>query len=387
MMERLTQADLKQITQAQQDLCISLYLPTQRSGPEIQQNVIQCKNLLREAEDRLLTAGLRQPEVRKKLEPITQLLEETPFWQHQSDGLAILLSQDFYQHYRVPLHFHPLAVVSEHFHLKPLLPLQQNTQHYYLLALSQNELRFFQGTPYNLYEIDLPDAPKSLDEALKYDQPEKQLQAHRFKEGAGTGPEHFGLFHGHGVGHDEEKTNIWRYFQQIDNAVRAYFHEDQPPLLLAGVDFLLPIYHEANSYPHLLEEGVTGNPEHVRKEELHQQAWSVLEPRFQKARQELKDRYHQIKHTHGKASDELKEIVPAAFNGRVDTLFVALDVEQWGTFNLNTQTVDLHPERQNIDDDLLNLAAIQTILHGGNVFADESEHLPEHDPIAAIFRH
>lgn len=386
-MERLTRADVKEITQAQQGLCLSLYLPTQRSGPETQQNVIHCKNLLREAEERLLTAGLRQPEVREKVAPITQLLEETPFWQHQSDGLGILLSESFYHYYRVPLHFRPISIVAEYFHLKPLLPLQQNTRHYYLLALSQNELRFFQGTSYSLHEIDLPDAPESLNEALKYDESEKQLQFHRFKEASGTGKEHFGLFHGHGVGHDEDKTNILRYFQQVDQAVRAYLHEEQRPLILAGVEYLLPIYHEANSYPHLLEEGITGNPEHVSQEELHRQVWSVLEPSLQEIRQELHGRYHHEKHTNGKVSNDVKDIVPAAFHGRVETLFVALDVEQWGSFDLNTNTVDIHAERQNIDDDMLNLAAIQTLLHGGNVYADESEQLPEQAQIAAIFRH
>jgi hypothetical protein len=30
--------------------------------------------------------------------------------------------------------------------------------------------------------------------------------------------------------------------------------------VLAGVEYLLPIYREANTYPHLLAEGIHGNP-------------------------------------------------------------------------------------------------------------------------------
>lgn len=36
---------------------------------------------------------------------------------------------------------------------------------------------------------------------------------------------------------------------------------NMPPLVLAGVEYLLPIYRRANTYPYLLDGGVTGNPE------------------------------------------------------------------------------------------------------------------------------
>jgi len=41
------------------------------------------------------------------------------------------------------------------------------------------------------------------------------------------------------------------------------------PLVLAGVEYLFPIYQEANTYPDLVEEGITGNPENLKPEELH----------------------------------------------------------------------------------------------------------------------
>lgn len=38
------------------------------------------------------------------------------------------------------------------------------------------------------------------------------------------------------------------------------------------------------------------------------------------------------------------------------------------------------------DEDLLNAAAIQTLLNGGTVYAVEPEQVPDTAPLAAIFR-
>ncbi|MFQ5350285.1 MAG: hypothetical protein ACE5EG_07580, partial [Thermoanaerobaculia bacterium] len=56
-------------------------------------------------------------------------------------------------------------------------------------------------------------------------------------------------------------------------------------LAASGVDYLLPIYREVNSQPHVLEQGVAGNPDSLSAERLHNQAWAVVEPHFARAQQ------------------------------------------------------------------------------------------------------
>jgi hypothetical protein len=68
---------------------VSLFMPTHRAGRETEQNPIRFKNLLREAEDRLLATGLRSPDVREILKPAQRLLQESGFWRNQSHGLAV----------------------------------------------------------------------------------------------------------------------------------------------------------------------------------------------------------------------------------------------------------------------------------------------------------
>jgi len=77
----------------------------------------------------------------------------------------------------------------------------------------------------------------------------------------------------------------------------------------------------------------------------------------------------------------------AAHHGRVDVLFVALGIQVWGAIDLSTNTVHEHEDHEPGDEDLLDLAAIQTILNGGIVYAVEPEQVPDHAPLAAVFRY
>jgi hypothetical protein len=161
--------------------------------------------------------------------------------------------------------------VDERFHIKPLLPLLSGDGHFYVLALSQNEIRLLQGSRDSVAVVDLVDVPESLADALRWDDPERQLQWH-----TGTGARADGraaIFHGHGVGTDNTKTNILRYFQKVDDGICRILAEDPAPLVLAGVDYLLPIYRSASDYPNLVEGAVTGSPEELSAANLHQAAW------------------------------------------------------------------------------------------------------------------
>ena len=102
--------------------------------------------------------------------------------------------------------------------------------------------------------------------------------------------------------------------------------------MLAGVDYLASIYREVNSYSNLLGEGIIGNPELLSPEELHTRAWNLIQPRFQKAWEDVISQYKQLAGT-GRTSQEIAEIVPAAAQGRVEKLVVALGVQVWGSFS------------------------------------------------------
>src|SRR6266487_1268695 len=69
----------------------------------------------------------------------------------------------------------------------------------------------------------------------------------------------------------------------------------------------------------------------------------------------------------GHTSNNIREIMPAAYYGRVSSLFVAINQELWGNFDPTNNMIHVHKEPRFRDDDLLDEAATQTLLHGGAV--------------------
>ena len=225
---------------------------------------------------------------------------------HQSDGLAVFFSGEGARQYSLPFNFDELVVVADRFHLKPMLPLLSGDGRFYVLALSQNQVRLLQGTRYSVDELDPDGIPQSLEEALRLDTPEKQIQwPARPQGGTGkSGP----VFHGHGGGPDDPKENIFHYLRQVDKGLHDLIGNDNAPLVLAAVEYLFPIYKEANTYAHLLEQGIPGNPEGLTAQQLHAQAWTVIEPHFQKAQQDAASQYDRLAGT-GRTSKDLEAIV------------------------------------------------------------------------------
>lgn len=379
-MIKLSTSDFKQLAEAKSS-CVSIYMPAEKAGAETRKNPILFKNLIKEAQDKLEQRDLLTDELANVLNSAEDYIDNYDFWQHQDSGLAFFINTDGIKYYRLPHSFEPYVEVGDRFYLKPLLPVITNNSKFYLLTLAQNQVQFFLGSHYSINQVDLPESiPASLAEALKYDDPEKQTQYHS------SNPTTSPIYHGQGVGTTDNKDEIRRFFQQIDRGLQAVLQEGKTPLILAGVEFLLPIYQEVNSYGNLLPKGITGNPENVEPTELHRQAWSIIEPHLAGTRKEAIDKYHQLANTE-EASSQLEQVVAAAAVGQVETLFVAANAQYWGEFQLQSNKVISHAEATPDSIDLVDFAATQTYLQGGNVYILELAEMPEQTVLSAVFRY
>ncbi|MFO7584057.1 MAG: hypothetical protein R6W69_04935 [Anaerolineales bacterium] len=383
-MKRLTLEQLKELAQQTSSPSISIFLPTHRAGQDAQQDPIRFKNLLREAEKQFLDNGTGPREVSALLQPAQALQDDSNFWNHQRDGLAVFLAEDDFHTYHLPFPVEELLIISQAYYVKPVLPLFMNNGHYFILAISQNEIRLFEGTQHSVGQIDLPEGtPESLEEALGQDDQQRQLQMHTVQSGGGHG-----MYHGQGSGKDEQKVWIEQYFNLVDKGLKEIFREQQAPLILAGVDYLLPIYRKASKYAHIMEEGIIGTPEHSRPEELQEQAWPIVETYFRQEMENVMEQYQQIAGT-DKATDNLDEIFAAAFNGRVDKLLLSVETPVWGAFDDETGMVthrsDVQSEENNLA--LIDFAAMKVLQNGGSIYALSQAEMPTDSPIAAVFRY
>lgn len=385
-MDAFTVTDLRSLAERHGDMCVSIFMPTHRGGQETQEDRIRLKNLLKEALDGLVARGVRLSEAQKLFEPAERLVPDGLFWTHKSDGLALFISSESFRYYRLPLSFDQSVMITDRFHVKPLLPVLAGDGHFYLLALGRNKVRFFEGARYSITELDVKAMPKSLADFLKYYNIEKQLQFHTGTSQASGAGQRAATFFGTGAGAEVEKDYLRQYFDQINAGLHEVLRDKRDPLLLAGVEYLLPIYRGTNSYQYLLDEAVLGNCEESGLQELHRQAWPIAQRHFMLAQEGRLAQYEELVGA-GRTSNDLREIVPEAYASRIDCLFVSMNGSVCGAFDPATGKVDFGSESEPCDDDLLNLAAVQTILHGGTVYPMGPGRVPGGGPAAAILRY
>lgn len=383
MTDTFIQNDFDFLLNTRSDNCLSLFMPTAKAGPEVRQNSIRFKNLLGEAEALLSQRGTPSHLSIKMLKPLQALLPDTIYWANQSSGFAALCSPDFSRTYRLPMECRDFVGLADHFYLQPLIRFLQEDRNFYLLALSRNRARLLHCSMQKIEEIEPPDMPRNLEEALKYDDPHSQLQFHT---GApGTGGRRPALFHGQGVGIDETKDNVLRYSYHVNKGLESVFKNKKDPLILATVDYLFPIYRTANTYPFLIEDFVEGNPDNLSDQDLQKLAWPIVEKLRMDEEQRAISAFEEKAGT-GFTSSNLKEVIPSASQGRVDSLFIAAEAEQWGFVADMNNEVTLHDKLKPESYDLLNFAAVQTLRHGGSVYVLPRDKVPG-ESMAALYRY
>lgn len=377
--------EIKKLLEDRHEPCISIYMPTHPKGKESEQDPIRFKNLINKAENHLKQEGFRASEIDSLLKSARELLTDSGFWNHQSEGLAVFINSHEFRYYRLPLRFKEYIAASHRFHIKPLLQLIAVDGKFYLLTLNQKLVRLFQGSRYSISELQLHDTPLSLEEALQYDVPERQLQYHTGT--GGSSGQRAPIFHGHGAGADEaqHKKDIYQFLQMVDIGINKTISQKDAPLVIAGVEFLTGLYREANSYPALADEDIQLQPESLSMEELHRRAWEIVEPGFRKHQQEAFEQYGQLKGS-GKASDDLKEVLQASFEGRVEVLFVDAEKQVWGQYDPQNAELTIHEKMQAGDEDLLDAAVVQVISHKGVVYTLSAQEMPNQSAVAAVFR-
>lgn len=381
-MDTFRKQDLERLLLVEAEGCVTIYMPTFKAGPEVQQAPIMLKNLAKEAEEHLVRLGRRRPEVLETLKPIEKLIHDSEFWKHQSDGLAVFLAPDIFETFRLPLQLEPAVSIDHKLNVRPLLAHLQDDGTFYILAVSLNDARFFKANKFEVEELEVESLPLSKDQALGLD----KSQSISLKNAAGAA---FGApSHGSLELSDIEKTEIRQYFRKVDQALAEHIKAEKAPLVVASVDALFALYKEVNTYPHLVADCLKGNPEALTPAQLHAKAWPMVSANFSVPRATTLEKFSML---YGQksplASAKLEDIFFAAQQSRVESLMLAKSASQWGTFDLDQQALEPVDAPEPGHRDLLSAITASALLNGGAVYVLDLEDMPEEEPIAAVFRY
>jgi hypothetical protein len=111
-----------------------------------------------------------------------------------------------------------------------------------------------------------------------------------------------------------------------------------------------------------------------------------MRPYFDRPRREAMERLQALLGT-DKASADVAEVTEAAMTGKIESLFVDVHQEQWGTLDASLGKVTTCERTCDGSEDLINVAVSESLLHGGKVFAAEPHELPQSGCMGAIFRY
>jgi hypothetical protein len=366
------------------ELCISAYIPAHRAWNETNQDLLRFKNLMKKLDKELTERNISPQQREKLLKPARALQNDLEFWRYQQDGLAIFINSSEFYYIKLPISFEENIFIGEQFHIIPLIPAITETFDFYVLLLDQRNMKLYRSHHYSLQPVTVPDMPKDLDQALAYDYPGRNLQHKTIYQSIATGSG--ANFHGHGDNESKAKDNILEYFRIVNNAVNSVIGDDIIPLVLTGVEYLHSIYREANTYPHLYEKGITKKSPDMREDDIYYESKKILEPHFKKVQEDALALYGNLAPTE-RASDNIKEIIKAAFSKRISHLFINPAEKKWGYFDFKNFDVILNQERTNGDIELLGLAVSETIRNNGLVYLLDTKKMPNGKPAAAIFRY
>jgi len=380
----LTLESLAELASLRQPPCLSLYQPTHRRHPENQQDPIRFRNLVKELETSLrkkypaVEAGLL-------LEPFQALAHDDDFWNHTSDGLAVLGGSGLFRVFRLQRPIHELAVVADTFHTKPLRCFLQSVDRYQVLGVSLQEIKLFEGNRDALDELDpAPGVPRSIGEALGDELTEQHRTVASYGGvGAGSMPMH----HGQGGKKDEVDNDAERFFRAVDRAVLE--HHSRPsglPLILAALSEHHRLFRQVSHNPFLMAEGLAINPDALSIDELRKRVWQVVEPQYQTRLATLADEFAAAK-SKGLGSDDLAQVAQATAAGRVATLLIEADRQIAGRLDGATGRVEVadlsHPQVDDLLDDLGELVGKM----GGQVLVVPAEQMPGRTGVAATYRY
>lgn len=362
---------------------LSMYLPM--DGPTLRDKKMRAAKLLQKTEERIQAHPWGSERTQALLEPVRREIEAPEFWRKWHGTFILFRTPDEFLTFQVPVELKERVVLGHEFFIKPLLPALTWARPFYLLAVSQKQVRFLACTFDQFREIEVEGMPHNLQETLGDVEFEKQRQLRTVPSAHGAGGSET-IHYGEGGERQKHQEQLERYLRLIDVAVRRTLPETHAPLVFAGVGYEFAMYQQLTAYPRLLPFPIKGNPDRTRAATLHARACDLLTDYFQEPKCEALARFREL-HGVGRTFSDTESVLHAAQQGRVQDLFVNQTIREWGKFNPTNGQVIVSPRGDVGGTELSNLAAIQTLKNKGMVYALDAPEMPVPVAMAATLRY
>jgi hypothetical protein len=291
---------------------------------------------------------------------LTDIVDDYDFWAVQSHTLAVFATPSRVRTFRLPNQLSEAFQVADRFYVKPLLRTSTFAQAAYVLELAQGSVRLLEVAPDTPpSEVHVPGLPTDIASSVGKASVNDRSATGRLQ------------------GSEGQKVRMRQFSRAVDNALRGVLSGLELPLILAAAQPLDAIYRSVNTYPHLVEEGIHGNPEAIGDTHLAEASRTVLDDLYAAELAGLRERFEE-RLDDGRAASDVVDVARAATYGAVDTLFADIDAEVPGTVDDASGAVTYADGEE---------VARRVLLHGGRVVAVRGDEVPGAGPAAAILRY
>jgi Bacterial archaeo-eukaryotic release factor family 11 len=363
-----THTEVERLLATRNDACVSIYVATTPITSEVEASRIELKTLAAEAADQMQAVGAGRRAVLEVRESIDELLEDDDFWKEQSHSLAVFATEDGMRTFRLPNRLTSEVEVADRFYVKPLLRAVTFPQAAFVLALAGGSVRLVEITRDGpAFTVDVPGLPSDAASAAGKSSIADRSPSRRLQ------------------GSEGQKVLLRQYARKVDHALRGVLTGLEIPLILAATEPLESIYRSLNSYPHLVDQGVRGNPDNATNEELAAAAREVLDDVYAHELAEIRERF-ELFASRGRASTDVATIAHAATIGAVDTLLVDIEEKVPG-FVDDGGAVTFADGDDGRSYGVVDEIARRVLLSRGEVLAVRGPDVPGGGPSAAIMRY
>lgn len=342
------------------DPCISIVLPTHRHAPDNAQDRVVLKNLIHDAKAQLL-GRFGERDVKEILQALDEV-EASHDHQHNRSSLAIFVSKDVCETLHLNIPAEAQLVIEDNFATRVLVDAMTTPNVYYILALSEKNVRLLEAT---------------------------LNQAHE------SSAAHFPLANGHQAVSHKQRAN-WEkvqdkqtreYFEHVDERLAEVMDAYPMPLVLAGTENTLGHFLQVTRHGDRVLTTFPGNFEQATPGEVGKVAWPYVHERLRELQAaslaKLEEARHQMKLAVGVA-----EVYATAKEGRGEILFCEKSyfqpaIMEGGHISLRDDSTATGYVSDVVDE------IVETVLdRGGQVrFVDEGMLGDIGNPIALVLRY
>ena len=255
--------------------CLSIYAPVAESPSDQGQFALRWKETLRDLER---TQGEDRPEVRDLIRSVSDWEEIYKPDEARGQSVAVFRSAEVFERIWLDQRVDERAEIAPHFFIRPLLPLFARDRVFYILALSQKDVRLLRCTRTESGAVDLGDVPISFDSYMNTAKPD-HVRDNRASAGPSAGHSK-GVMFGTVTDTEDNLEYLSHFYKAIDRAVGSVLKDSKAPLVLAGVDYELSLYRSVSNYPRLLDQAVHGAANGLKGGEMHARALEALEQEY-----------------------------------------------------------------------------------------------------------